>query len=206
MDFLRRLMGGGKEAAASGLVITREGRVQSLVAPVTARQAFGVAQAAVEAYGGDARLTMIVSGEDISVEGLARLWEFLFIFPSNRMQGIITVAVCDDDVEEGKRLCLRERVTPFVQAGGMLDKMVREGTVTPGFIEEQWRKEVERQPGLPVPFRDSPEAVRELREKGADFIAGDTHMTLAAKVNESGEAVWQTIVWNVEYEVGMGDG
>ncbi len=56
-----------------------------------------------------------------------------------------------------------------------------------------------RQPALPQAFRDSAEAAQALAQQGADFISGDSHMTLSVKRLTTGAIVWHTICWDKEY-------
>lgn len=52
---------------------------------------------------------------------------------------------------------------------------------------------------MPRDFIDSPDAVRELTRAGADWVAGDSDMTLATRRLPSGEVVWTTESYGKEF-------
>ncbi len=62
-----------------------------------------------------------------------------------------------------------------------------------------WQAMLRKSPLLPVPFRDSPNAVQDFTDQGVDFHAGDIHMTLQGKVLRSGEAVWRLTSYGETY-------
>jgi hypothetical protein len=62
----------------------------------------------------------------------------------------------------------------------------------------------ESQRALPLDFIDSPEAIRLLAGRGADFISGDGHMILASKILATGEAAWFTESYGREFYTPFG--
>ena len=101
---------------------------------------------------------------------------------------------CDPEADWGLRY-LFENVQPFPAFTGSVRRRLR-GAFD---LEEQGRQEVEKHPALPFPFTDSPEAVRTLADQGEDLISGDIHLTLQTRMLSTGEAVWWSMAYSVEY-------
>jgi len=180
--------------------IQKQTRLADVAGPITARKAFAAADEAARSYDADALCHLLTAGERINHEGASDLWELLFLFPNERARAIFGVGIdedCDPD-EEWKLRYLFEDVQPFVPAEpeGILGRLLRSGAFD---IKGRWRREVESRPPLPAPFRDSPEAVRALPVQGEDFVSGDTHLTLEARMLATGEAAWWSMAYGVEY-------
>jgi hypothetical protein len=174
--------------------------VPGIRGPLTAAQAFQIAHPAAVQYDPLARLVLVVSDEDISEEGDSHQWSFRFDLPQQRAQVRVRVA-SDLAVETRDRppvLCT-EQVRPFPDPDSEMAAWLAEGAVSQTFVNEQWLAHQADNPALPIPFRDSPEAVRSLREQGVDFIGGDPHMVLRSKVLANGQAVWAIYAYHVEY-------
>jgi hypothetical protein len=170
-----------------------------LVGALTAQQAFGPIPHRAAHYDPAARLVRI-SGQDINWHGHAHVWEFWYLLPQQRARACSEVAVCDDDLDVALEVnCLRECLTPFPEPDATIHHLIRTGALVPAVLDELWAQELAHQPALPIPFRDSPDAVRDMREQGADVIAGSTSLYLTASVMPSGAAVWQLHVHDVDY-------
>jgi hypothetical protein len=181
--------------------IHRQQTLTSVGVPLTAYQAFQVAQPAAMQYDPQARLALVASDEDISSEGDSRHWSFYFDLSHQRAQAIIQVTSDPEAERLGQmRVLLIEQVRPFPEPGSQMAVWLQEGTVSQEFVTEQWHAHLANRPALPIPFRDSPEAVRALSEQGVDFITGDTSMVLSGEVLPTGEAVWRIVAYDVEYQ------
>lgn len=182
--------------------ITEETRTREnlprLYGPVTARQAFEVVLAHVEKVDRDFKFVLVTSGQDINHEGRALLWEFFFDFPRRRASGVFAVRLrSDEEVDDGP-MCIETHLRPAYPDTGFMPRLKRD-RASRGYLEQAWIKSVEAKRGLPLSFRDSPEAVQELATQGVDWIAGDTSMTLSSKVLATREIVWSTVSWDKEY-------
>lgn len=183
-----------------GHPIEKRTRLVDIEGPTTAREAFAVVERAAKGYDTDALCYLMTAGERISAEGTSDLWELLYLFPNGRARAIFGVGIdehCDPD-EEWELRYLFENVQSFAhhEPDGILGRLIRSRAFD---VEDQWRREIERRTPLPFPFRDSPEAVRALADQGEDFVSGDIHLTLDAKTLPTGEAVWWSTAYGVEY-------
>lgn len=182
--------------------ITEEIRVREdlpeLRGPVTARQAFEVVLPRVEKIDRDFKFVLVTSGQDINHEGRALLWEFFFDFPRGRATGISAVQLRSEEEIDRGAMCVETHVRPAYPDTGFMPLLKRD-RASRAYLERAWDKSVKAKRGLPLSFRDSPEAVRDLAGQGADWIAGDTSMTLSSKVLASGEIVWSTVSWDKEF-------
>lgn len=180
--------------------IQKRTRLAGVTGSLTAREAFAVADPAAKGYDADAFCHLMTAGERIDGEGLSDLWELFYMLPNARARATFGVGIdehCDPD-EEWEQRFLFEAVRPFAnhQPRGVLGRLIRGGAFD---IRAQWRRELGRHAPLPVSFRDSPEAVRELIVQGEDFVSGDIHLTLQTRTLATGEAVWWSMAYGVEY-------
>ena len=130
------------------------------------------------------RLTFVGSGEAINHEGRAYEWDFFFEFPRRDGLGDYMIHLCPSGEDDEGPWCLDWRIRP------LQNPLARSYHMAPP----------PARPALPLGFRDSAEAVRVLEEQGADFISGDSHMTLSSKVLPNGECVWETTCWDKVYQ------
>lgn len=180
--------------------IRRQQIVPGIHGPLTAVQAFQIAHPAAVQYDPLAWLVRVVSDEDISEKGESHQWSFRFILPQQRAELRVRVA-SDRAVDTGDQppvLCI-EQVRPFPEPDSQMAVWLAEGTISQAFVDEQWLVYQADNPALPIPFRDSSEAVHSLCEQGVDFISGDPHMVLQSKVLPDGQAVWAIYAYHVEY-------
>jgi hypothetical protein len=140
---------------------------------VTAREALALVQPAVLETSTKPVLLLITSGTDISADGRAGTWEFVFHFPARVAQGVYSLEPRDPEVSDGG-LRMKWRLSPRPDAKG-------------------------EDAALPLDFTDSPQAVEDLNRAGVDWVAGDTDMTLATKRLPSGEVVWVTESYGKEF-------
>lgn len=180
--------------------IEKRTRLAGITGPITARDAFAISDPVAKSYDADAFCHLMNAGERINSEGISDLWELLYLFPGERARAIFGVGIdehCDPD-EEWELRYLFEGVRPFVrhEPGGILGRLIRSGAFD---VRAQWQRELERHAPLPVPFRDSPEAVRMFIAQGEDFVSGDIHLTVQTRTLATGEAVWWSMAYGVEY-------
>lgn len=175
-------------------------RLAGITGPLTAREAFAIADPAAKGYDADAFCHLITAGERIDGKGLSDLWELFYMLPNARARATFRVGIdehCDPD-EEWEQRFLFEDVRPFAhhKPGDILGRLIRVGAFD---VRAQWRRELERHAPLPVSFRDSPEAVRAFIADGENFASGDIHLTLQTRTLATGEAVWWSMAYGIEY-------
>jgi len=141
--------------------IQKRTRIAAITGPVTAREAFAIADPAAMDYDADAYCHLITAGERIDRHGLSDLWELFYMLPGARARAAFGIGIdenCDPDSEWDQRY-LFENLRPFAyhRPGDVLGNLSRSGAFD---ITAQWKQELERHVPLPIPFRDSPEAIR----------------------------------------------
>ena len=143
--------------------------------PITSHQAFAYIEPALARYNQSAKLILVVSGEDIDIEGRSTLWEFFFDFPTIHAKGNFRIELNEDENKDNL-------VAYFL-------------------VEEiNTSSNISIYPALPIPFRDSPEVVKSFINQGVDFIAGDTSLYLSGEVMPDGKAIWKTFAYGIEYQ------
>lgn len=159
-----------------------EEELEATGGPITAREAFELAAEILEEFDADARLRSIDSLGAVDSLGRAEGWQFAFLLPER--WGYATFRFqCTPGSE---RLGLR--LTPFVAAGSALDKMLDEGQ--DGFVEQQWKVEMERQPPMTNQFRDSSEVIQGWQSKG-EKIDFSQSLVLRAVIPPLGKPRWE---------------
>lgn len=166
----------------------------------TALEAFRILSPIAMSHDRQAFMTMIVSGEDIDAAGRSYSWEFLFHFPVQEATGVLSVHLDPAGLEEDREeFCITEEITPLAKAGGFLESIFEKNPVFRSVFTKKQKSDLARKPALPVPFRDSPEAVNDIASRGVDFAAGDSHTVLTGEIATTGEAVWKAVAFDVEY-------
>lgn len=136
--------------------------------PVTARQASVLAKQELKRQNANSfRFTFISAGEYIDHRGLSVHWELFFELPGSGELVMFTIEPQGDAWEE------------------------MQPPLSISITRKPWKID-ESKPVLPHEFIDSPEAVTALTEQGADWVSGDTRMTLSTKFTATGKPVWHT--------------
>lgn len=151
---------------------------------ITAREAFELAEEIILSFDPDARLIKVASNGNLESNGRCTGWSFYFLLP-NRWGHAKFLFTCDQR-EESVKLSL----SPFAAAGSALDRMLEEGQS--GFVEQQWKVEMERQPSLSHSFLDSPEVLKRFATSGKkiDFSLGPVLQALAPPL---GKPRWELL-------------
>ena len=151
--------------------------------PLTAHEAWALAEPAARALDPTAQLTLLTSGLDLGPDGRSFTWEFGFDLLRRKAYVLITIEPSGEgeDIDDDP-VVLVQRVRPV------------DGS------------ELGRRPALPERFRDSPEVVAEFASRGVDFVAGPTDMKLEGRVVATGESVWVTYDWDDEQTAAFGAG
>jgi hypothetical protein len=142
---------------------------------ITAHQAWSVAAPVARRLDPRARMTLITSGLDMDHYGRSRTWEFIFYIPGQNATMMLSLEPDPDSPD-------------IDTAPSVLTQRLRQA-----FPDDALR------PPFPWQFRDSPEVVAEFTAKGIDFVAGPTDMKLEGRMLPSGDAVWVTYSWDLEY-------
>ena len=137
-----------------------------LVGSVPLSAAWTLAKGRVDGIDASARLLFITSGLDLDAAGRSRAWEFRFHLP--QVGAILWLSLEADpeseDIDQAAWI-ITQRSQPETESDSAL-------------------------PSLPLPFRDSSDAVAELAAAGVDFVAGPTDLKLESEVLSDGSACW----------------
>ncbi len=161
---------------------------------LTARQAFAAVLPEVRKIDGTFKFLAASSGEDINHLGQASTWNFIFTFSRLRAHGGFTIEPCSGIEGAGPgpgclAIHIKTMDREFVGDKGQRPPDERAFV---RWLQRSWDERDRVTVGLPLEFRDSPEAVEALARQGADWIAGGIHMTLSSKVLPNDEIVWIT--------------
>lgn len=152
--------------------------------PITAREAFELADQLVSTFDPNARLTRLESRGQLADNGRCEGWEFHFILPDRWGQARFVFS-CGGG-EESVEVLLK----PFAAIGSALDRMLGEGQ--DGFVEQQWKVEMERQSSLSHSFQDSSQVLEAWAGAGkpVDF---SSRPVLRAVTPPLGKARWELL-------------
>ena len=153
--------------------------------PITAREAFELSEEIIKSFDPEARLTKLQSKGKLDPTGRAEGWAFEFLLPTRWGQGQFLFA-CSKEAAETVTVKLK----PFAAEGSALDKMLEEGQA--GFVEQQWKVEMERQSPLSHDFQDSSDVLSawQLQGKAVDY---NLPVTLRAVVPPLGKPRWELL-------------
>lgn len=126
--------------------------------PITAREAFELALEIITTFDKGARLASLYSEGAMNEKGRADGWIFSFLLPDRRGHAQFRF----NNIVGQESLMVQ--LLPFAPAGSALDKMLDEGQA--GFVEQQWKVELDRQHSLSHGFRDSDEVLRAWKAQG----------------------------------------
>ena len=157
--------------------------------PCLASAALERAAAAAFGLDRDARLKRIAAPRGTAVDGAAQRWTFFFELPRRRAK-LLCDWYLDGDTAAGRfgRECLDTRATPFPHPDSDLARAIAEGRLAYGRLRGIWREERRRLGDLPLRFRDSDEALADLRTLGLQ--PGDQHFALRTETVPGQGAVW----------------
>ena len=131
-----------------------------------------------------ARLTRLESQGRLAQNGQCEGWEFLFLLPERWGHAVFTFTC------QGDRESVKVSLKPFAAVGSALDRMLQEGQS--GFVEQQWKVEMERQPSLNHEFQDS-SSVLESWEKAGKSVNFQSLPILRAITPPLGKARWELL-------------
>ena len=191
---IHRLIGGGKRQDHSSLLpkgidklrteFSSTAELDEPGGPITAREGFELALEIIQDFDSQVRLNTMESVGVLNSEGQAEGWVFVFLLPSR--WGHARFKFCNITGKES----LTIKLVPFAPAGSALDKMLLEGQG--GFVEQQWKVELERQPPLSRDFQDSKQVLSTWQTQGKviDFSAP---LVLRAVTPPLGKARWELL-------------
>jgi hypothetical protein len=171
--------------------------------PKTARYAFQFARQAAVTLDPEASLKLIVSPDGIGADGTSARWEFFFDLPARRAK-----LECDWflpwEVETDRFGMAQLEVVarPFPPLSSPLRQMVKDGKLLHRKLIGFWKKEYRRSPELPLPFRDSDEAMAELRRQGLD--PAEVEFSLGTDQSPAGKLSWVAQTRDHEFFVDLG--
>ena len=161
--------------------------------PYSALEAFALVDPLARQYDPGARLALITAGDQVREDGRSLYWFFSYDFPLQRAQGYSEVRTTEnfDPDAEMHEYELMEVVWPFPRHGSYMGER---------FVREQWSKELERRPPLPVPFRDSTEAMPDLIEASGGELANVGNPNLRTEHDTRGVPVWRSGTRDREFD------
>ena len=151
--------------------------------PITAKEAYELAAEIISNFDPQARLTSLESSGALAPDGQCHGWIFHFHLPAKWGQAVFLFKMG----KQGDRLTVELR--PFVAVGSALAKMMSEGQT--GFVEQQWKVDLERHPGLPSSFADSGEVLAAFARSGAGPLPASA--VLRASTPPLGRARWELL-------------
>jgi hypothetical protein len=151
--------------------------------PITAREAYELAAEIIATFDHQARLTSVESAGPLSPDGQCHGWTFHFHLPNKWGQAIFLFKMG----KQGDRLTVELR--PFVAVGSALAKMMSEGQT--GFVEQQWKVDLERHPGLSPNFADSGAVLAAYARSGGGPLPPGA--VLRASTPPLGRARWELL-------------
>lgn len=170
--------------------VTRREEIDGPGGPVTAREAFELAQHLATGYDHQARLYMVASGGKLDSKGRSTQWEFKYQFPNRWARSVFTVSTSASETDpRPAEEFLEVAVIPFPPPGSAMARMLSEGQE--GFVEQQWQMELDRKSPLPVSFKDSSEALELWLKEGFDPGTLGRSARLEATTLPQGGAVWR---------------
>ena len=157
--------------------------------PCLASHALERAAAAAFKLDSDARLKRIAAPRGTAADGAAQRWTFFFELPRRRGK-LLCDWYLDGDATVGRfgRECLDTRASPFPNPGSDLGRAIAEGRVAYGRLRTLWRDERRRHADLPLRFRDSDEALADLR--GLGLRPGEVRFALRTEAVPGHGFVW----------------
>ena len=189
-----RFIGGGKKQDHSSLLpkgidklrteFSSTAELDEPGGPITAREGFELALEIIQDFDSLVRLNTMESVGALNSQGQAEGWIFVFLLPSR--WGHARFRFCNIAGKES----LTIKLIPFAPAGSALDKMLLEGQG--GFVEQQWKVELERQPALSRDFLDSQEALSIWQSQGK-YIDYNSPLVLRAVTPPLGKARWELL-------------
>lgn len=162
-----------------------------MIGMLTAAQAFAPVAQAVAQHDPVAWLLHVI-GLDIDGQGRAESWQFRYCLPALRLRLRFVVTICSEDLPVALGVnCLHEQHMPFPAPGSTLDQLRQRNAVSSDELDALWAEQMAAERALPLPFRDSPDAVHALIAQGVDLITGSTTIALSTTIDAAGRVLWQ---------------
>lgn len=152
--------------------------------PITAREAFALAEEIIQDFDDGARLVFLQSDGSLNPEGQSEGWLFEFVLPNRWGHASFRFR------NSGSQETLSVKLTPFAPEGGGLDKMLQEGQS--GFVEQQWKMEMGNQAYLSHSFRDSTDVLATWEADGKS-INYKSPIVLRAVTPPLGKPRWELL-------------
>jgi len=125
-----------------------------------------------------ARLVFIASGLDLQMDGRSTGWEFHFVLPEKK--SLVWLSLEPDQSWSGQSDVMPLNLKQYTQS-------------------IQSDSDLHRPALQLIEYRNSPEVVQSLAEKGADFISGPSDMKIESRFITADQPVWVTYCYDQEY-------
>lgn len=194
-QFFRKLFGGGGGKAAEPSfplpddveklqkAYSHTQELEGPGGPISAKEAYELAADIIARFDDKARLTSLESSGGLQPNGECLGWVFHFHLPNQWGQALFHFKMGKSDG------ALTVELRPFVALGSALAKMMEDGQV--GFVEQQWKVDLERHPELPRDFVDSREVMAGFARSGAGALPPGG--VLRALTPPLGRARWELL-------------
>lgn len=151
--------------------------------PITAREAFELALEIISSFDKSARLGSLSSHGALNDKGRAEGWFFSFQLPERWGHAEFRF---QNKGQESVSL----KLIPFAPEGSAMDKMLQDGQ--DGFVEQQWKVELDRRPSLPHDFQDSSDVITAWQAQGKSLNFSNP-LVMQAITPPLGKARWELL-------------
>lgn len=162
-------------------------------APLTACEAVSKIWPHIQKMDEEVYLKSVSTPNGVNLEGKSSRWNFNFELHNRRARlQCAWLLPWDEDKEEYGPAILDALAKPYPPEDSVYRQMVQQGSMLCRELTQLWLRERKRRPDLPLHFRDSDIAVRELMSKGLDIAAN--RFTLSSQKGSNGKINWMAKV------------
>lgn len=170
--------------------------IEGRAGAISAARAVAFADVVLAPFDDERRLVGIASDTSLLPDGRCRGWDLFYDLPSrgSGLNAVIAPCAGEEEVDTAP-LCLELRETPLLAPHSdevFVRKIAAELGMTFEQFEEKRRELVmsERPPALPMPFRDSTEAIADFADR-IDLVSGPSDVALSARRHRDGRVEWE---------------
>jgi hypothetical protein len=158
---------------------------------VSALDAFSQAKIVAHAIAPNRRMFLVLSGQEFAADGTGAEWQFHYIYPDERVEAVVAVLTPPHSPIAGSAAIV-ETITPWPSPGSVQENMLQsQGPAARLVVEQQWNDRLDRLPGLPETFIDSPRAVEMIMNGGLDIGQNNSGLKLKGRTPPGGYPVWE---------------
>jgi hypothetical protein len=180
-----------KKSAPMALINDAARVIGPTTEPLSARQGLQIVEKFANAQSVTRRLILVLSGTDLQRNGTANTWQYLFVYPEERAEATFSLHNGSHGDHKNETVVFGE-ITPWPTPGSPQESMLlHQGPTARIIVEQQWADRLDRLPGLPERFIDSPMALRQLMEAGANWDHSMLSPAMKGRTLPGNQAVWE---------------